>query len=113
MGKMVDLEEGLELVPKGITKLTNILEGRTEQSFTIGERVMLYTTCMVPLISKHHTQQPLDRSQVAPDLVQLFFGGLEPLERLVLLPFGFLELLFQLRSTLLDLSDRLRTPAKL
>ncbi|RWV81976.1 hypothetical protein BHE74_00059244 [Ensete ventricosum] len=43
MGKMVDLEEGLELVQKGITKLTNILEGRTEQSFTIGERVMLYT----------------------------------------------------------------------
>ncbi|RRT55634.1 hypothetical protein B296_00024561 [Ensete ventricosum] len=57
--------------------------------------------------------QPLDLSQVAPDLVQFFFGGLEPLERLVSLPFGFLELLFQLGSTLLDLSDRLRTPARL
>ncbi|RRT36962.1 hypothetical protein B296_00046170 [Ensete ventricosum] len=40
------------------------------------------------------TTQPLDLSQVAPDLTQLFLGGLEPLEHLVSLPLGFLKLLF-------------------
>ncbi|KAJ8472011.1 hypothetical protein OPV22_026354 [Ensete ventricosum] len=63
MGKMVDLEEGLELVQKGITKLTNILEGRTEQSFTIGERVMLYTT-IFDLATREH---PHNHSQVLYD----------------------------------------------
>ncbi|CAL9136947.1 unnamed protein product [Musa textilis] len=44
MEKIVDLEEELELVQKGITKLTNILEGRAEPSFITDEWMMLYTT---------------------------------------------------------------------
>ncbi|CAL9088056.1 unnamed protein product [Musa acuminata var. zebrina] len=63
MGKIVDLEEGLELVQKGITKLTNILEGRAEPSFITDECMMLYTT-IFNIASRNH---PQDHSQLLYD----------------------------------------------
>ncbi|RWW40597.1 hypothetical protein BHE74_00053977 [Ensete ventricosum] len=57
--------------------------------------------------------QPLDLSQVASDLAQVFLRGLKPQERFVSLPLSLLELLSQLGCTLLGLGDRLRTPARL
>ncbi|THU47451.1 hypothetical protein C4D60_Mb09t15660 [Musa balbisiana] len=63
MRKIVDLEEGLELVQKGITKLTNILEGRAEPSFITDECMMLYTT-IFNIASRNY---PHDHSQLLYD----------------------------------------------
>ncbi|RRT56091.1 hypothetical protein B296_00009368 [Ensete ventricosum] len=57
-------------------------------------------------------KQPLNLSLVALNLSQLLLGGFEPLERLIPLLLGFSELLLQLGSSLLGLSDHLRTPSR-
>ncbi|KAI4364426.1 hypothetical protein MLD38_020519 [Melastoma candidum] len=42
--KTIDLEQGWEIMEKGITKLKNILEGRPETQFSSEDYMMLYTT---------------------------------------------------------------------
>ncbi|CAH1441220.1 unnamed protein product [Lactuca virosa] len=43
--KTIGLEEGWEIMQKGITKVKNILEGLPEPQFSLEEYMMLYTTC--------------------------------------------------------------------
>jgi cullin 1 len=42
-GKTMHLEQGWELMQKGITKLKNILEGLPEPQFSSEDYMMLYT----------------------------------------------------------------------
>lgn len=44
MREFINLEEGLETIQKGITKLLNILKGLPEPNFTPEEHINLYTT---------------------------------------------------------------------